>query len=137
MAGKKFVDKLSTDNQPVIIGRSLREHQYVESAIYIGSSNRRIVSKALLLKIWALILAFTTILMPALIGERTTLANLDFSVLPLTPTWGPTSQESVGYFTVDPFYFFAPVAMVLTALLLFNLLSDALRDALDPKSGRA
>ncbi len=45
-------------------------------------------------------------------------------------------EESIGYFTVDPFYFFVPLTMLLAVVLSFNLLGDALRDALDPKSGR-
>jgi peptide/nickel transport system permease protein len=45
-------------------------------------------------------------------------------------------QESVGYFTVDPFYFFVPLTMLLASVLSFNLLGDALRDALDPKADR-
>ncbi len=136
MAGKKIVDMSSDDNEPVIIGRSLHEHQYVEAAISIGSINRRIISKEFLLNIWAPILAFTTILIPTLIGAEATLTYLGISVLPPTPTWGSLLQESVGYLTVDPFYFFVPITMLLAAVLSFNLLGDALRNALEPKSGR-
>jgi ABC-type dipeptide/oligopeptide/nickel transport system permease subunit len=115
---------------------SLREREFVEAAISIGSSNRRIIFKELLPNLWAPILVYTTIVMPALIGAEATLAYLGISVLPPTPTWGSMLQESVGYFTVDPFYFFVPITMLLAAVLSFNLLGDALRDALDPKSGR-
>jgi peptide/nickel transport system permease protein len=115
---------------------SLREREFVEAAISIGSNNRRIIFKELLPNLWAPILVYTTILMPALIGAEATLAYLGISVLPPTPTWGSMLQESVKYFTVDPFYFFVPLTMLLAAVLSFNLLGDALRDALDPKSGR-
>lgn len=115
---------------------SLREREFVEAAISIGSSNRRIIFKELLPNLWAPILVYTTIAMPALIGAEATLAYLGISVVPPTPTWGSMLEESVGYFTVDPFYFFVPLTMLLAAVLSFNLLGDALRDALDPKSGR-
>jgi peptide/nickel transport system permease protein len=115
---------------------SLREREFIEAAISIGSNNRRIIFKELLPNLWAPILVYTTILMPALIGAEATLAYLGISVLPPTPTWGSMLEESVGYFTVDPFYFFVPLTMLLAAVLSFNLLGDALRDALDPKSGR-
>ena len=115
---------------------SLREREFVEAAIPIGSSNRRIIFKELLPNLWAPILVYTTIVMPALIGAEATLAYLGISVLPPTPTWGSMLQESVGYFTVDPFDFFVPITMLLAEVLSFNLLGDALRDALDPKSGR-
>lgn len=115
---------------------SLREREFVEAAISIGSNNRRIVFKELLPNLWAPILVYTTIAMPGLIGAEATLAYLGISVVPPTPTWGSMLEESVGYFTVDPFYLFVPLTMLLAAVLSFNLLGDALRDALDPKSGR-
>ena len=116
---------------------SMREREFVEAAISLGSSNRRILFKELLPNLWAPILVYTTIAMPGLIGAEAVLALLGISVVPPTPTWGSMLEESVGYFTVDPFYFFVPITMLLAAVLSFNLLGDALRDALDPKAGRS
>ena len=115
---------------------SLREREFVEAAISIGSSNRRILWRELLPNLWAPILIYATIAMPGLIGAEAALAFLGISVVPPTPTWGSMLEESVGYFTVDPFYFCVPLTMLLAAVLSFNLLGDALRDALDPKAGR-
>jgi ABC-type dipeptide/oligopeptide/nickel transport system permease subunit len=96
---------------------SLREREFVEAAVSI--------------------LVYATIAMPGLIGAEAALAYLGISVVPPTPTWGSMLEESVGYFTVDPFYFFVPLSMLLAAVLSFNLLGDALRDALDPKADRS
>jgi peptide/nickel transport system permease protein len=115
---------------------SLREREFVEAAISIGSSNSRILWRELLPNLWAPILIYATIAMPGLIGAEAALAFLGISVIPPTPTWGSMLEESVGYFTVDPFYFCVPLTMLLAAVLSFNLLGDALRDALDPKAGR-
>jgi peptide/nickel transport system permease protein len=115
---------------------SMREREFVEAAVSIGSSNRRILFRELLPNLWAPILIYATIAMPGLIGAEAALAYLGISVVPPTPTWGSMLEESVGYFTVDPFYFFVPLTMLLAVVLSFNLLGDALRDALDPKSGR-
>jgi peptide/nickel transport system permease protein len=115
---------------------SLREREFVEAAVSIGSSKRRILFRELLPNLWAPILVYATIAMPALIGAEAALAYLGISVVPPTPTWGSMLEESVGYFTVDPFYFFVPLSMLLAAVLSFNLLGDALRDALDPKADR-
>lgn len=115
---------------------SLREREFVEAAVSIGSSKRRILFRELLPNLWAPILVYATIAMPSLIGAEAALAYLGISVVPPTPTWGSMLQESVGYFTVDPFYFFVPLSMLLAAVLSFNLLGDALRDALDPKADR-
>jgi peptide/nickel transport system permease protein len=115
---------------------SLREREFVEAAVSIGSSNRRILFRELLPNLWAPILVYSTIAMPSLIGAEAALAYLGISVIPPTPTWGSMLEESVGYFTVDPFYFFVPLTMLLAAVLSFNLLGDSLRDALDPKADR-
>ncbi len=113
---------------------SLREREFVEAAISIGTGNRRMIFKELLPNLWAPILVYTTIAMPGLIGAEAALAYLGISVQPPTATWGAMLEESVGYFTVDPFYLFVPLTMLLAAVLSFNLLGDALRDALDPKA---
>jgi len=115
---------------------SLREREFIEAAVSIGSSDRRILSKELLPNLWGPILIYTTIAMPGLIGAEATLAFLGVSVLPPTATWGSMLYESVSYFTVDPFYFCVPLTMLLASVLSFNLLGDALQDALDPKAGR-
>ena len=115
---------------------SLREREFVEAAISIGSSNNRILWRELLPNLWAPILVYATIAMPGLIGAEAALAFLGISVVPPTPTWGSMLEESVGYFTVDPFYFCVPLTMLLAAVLSFNLLGDALRDAIDPNADR-
>lgn len=115
---------------------SLREREFIEAAVSIGSGDRRILFKELLPNLWGPILIYTTIAMPGLIGAEATLAFLGVSVLPPTATWGSMLYESVSYFTVDPFYFCVPLTMLLASVLSFNLLGDALQDALDPKAGR-
>lgn len=113
---------------------SLREREFVEAAISMGARSRRVIFRELLPNLWAPILVFATIAVPGLIGAEAVLAYLGISVNPPTPTWGVMLDESVGYFTVDPFYLFAPLTLLLAAVLSFNLLGDALRDALDPKA---
>jgi ABC-type dipeptide/oligopeptide/nickel transport system permease subunit len=113
---------------------SLREREFVEAAISLGAGTSRMVFRELLPNLWAPILVYTTLLVPGLIGAEAGLAYLGISVQPPTATWGSMLEESVGYFTVDPFYLFVPLTMLLAAVLSFNLLGDALRDALDPKA---
>ena len=115
---------------------SMREREFVEAATSIGSGTSRMVFKELLPNLWAPILVYATIAMPGFIGAEAALAFLGISVQPPTATWGAMLEESVGYFTVDPFYMFVPLTMLLVSVLSFNLLGDALRDALDPKADR-
>lgn len=115
---------------------SMREREFVEAATSIGSGTPRMVFRELLPNLWAPILVYATIAMPGFIGAEAALAYLGISVQPPTATWGAMLEESVGYFTVDPFYMFVPLTMLLVSVLSFNMLGDALRDALDPKADR-
>lgn len=116
---------------------SLREREFVEAAISMGSSSRRILFVELLPNLWAPILVYTTLALPSLIGVEAALGYLGVSVVPPTASWGSMLDDSVGYFTVDPFYFLVPLTMLIVVVLAFNLLGDALRDALDPQADRA
>ena len=116
---------------------SLREREFVEAAISLGSSNRRILFKELLPNLWGPIIIFTTLSIPGVIGAEAGLAYLGVSVEPPTATWGKLLQDSLSYWEVDPTYFFEPLAILIIVVLAFNLLGDALRDALDPKAGRS
>jgi ABC-type dipeptide/oligopeptide/nickel transport system permease subunit len=46
-------------------------------------------------------------------------------------------SDSVTFYTVDPAYLFIPGTALFIVVLAFNLLGDAIRDALDPRAGRA
>ena len=74
---------------------SLREREFVEAAISIGSSNSRILWRELLPNLWAPILIYATIAMPGLIGAEAALAFLGISVIPPTPTWGSWNKTNV------------------------------------------
>jgi peptide/nickel transport system permease protein len=113
---------------------SLREREYIEAAISLGAGSSRILFRELLPNLWAPILVYATIAMPGYIGIEAALGYLGVSVQPPTATLGAMLADSVSYFTVDPFYLVPPVTLLLATVLSFNLLGDALRDALDPKS---
>jgi ABC-type dipeptide/oligopeptide/nickel transport system permease subunit len=46
-------------------------------------------------------------------------------------------SDSVLFYTVDPLYLFIPGLALFITVLAFNLLGDSVRDALDPRAGRA
>lgn len=113
---------------------SLRERDYVLAARAMGASTPRILIREVLPGVTSVILVYATLLMPSYIAAEAALAYLGISVQPPTPTWGAMLDDSVTYFTVDPFYFFAPMVALVTTVLAFNLLGDSLRDALAGES---
>ena len=116
---------------------SLREREFVEAAISLGATNRTILFKELLPNLWGPIIVFTTLSFPGVIGAEAGLAYLGVSVQEPDSSWGKILSYSIGYFVQDPAYFFFPLALLVIVVLSFNLLGDALRDALDPRANRS
>jgi len=113
---------------------SLREREFVEAAVAMGSSKRRILFTEILPNLWAPILVYATLTLPAYIGLEAALSFLGVGVLPPETTFGAMLANSVSYFNVVPTYLFIPGTVLVILVVSFNLLGDALRDALDPKA---
>jgi len=113
---------------------SLREREFVEAAVAMGANKRRILFTEILPNLWAPILVYATLTLPAYIGLEAALSFLGVGVLPPETTFGAMLANSVSYFNVVPTYLFIPGTVLVVLVVSFNLLGDALRDALDPKS---
>jgi len=115
---------------------SLREREFVEAAVSIGASTRRILVKEMLPNLWVPIIVYASLLLPTYIAAEAALSFLGVGIGEPTPTWGKMLSDSVAYYTVDPLYLFIPGTALLIVVLAFNLLGDSVRDALDPRAGR-
>ena len=111
---------------------ALAEREYVEAARALGAHHLRILSVHILphlvptMLVWATLGISTTVLLEA------TLSFLGIGVRPPEPSWGNIIFESQSYFTSAPWLVFIPGSAILLLALSFNLVGDALRDALDP-----
>jgi peptide/nickel transport system permease protein len=112
---------------------SLREREFVEAAVAMGAPRRRILFGEILPNLWAPILVYATLTLPAYIGLEAALSFLGVGVLPPDVTFGAMLANSVAYFKVVPTYLFIPGTVLVILVVSFNLFGDALRDALDPK----
>jgi peptide/nickel transport system permease protein len=84
------------------------------------------------------------VLAPVLVQATTSvsLAILDESVLsflglgaqPPTSEWGAMINSAQVYLASDPWMMLGPAAAIALTVLSFNLVGDALRDRLDPRS---
>jgi peptide/nickel transport system permease protein len=115
---------------------SLREREFVEAAVAMGSSRRRILFTEILPNLWAPIIVYTTLLLPAYVGLEAALSFLGVGVIPPDTTFGAMLANSVTYFRNVPTYLFIPGTILAVLVVSFNLLGDALRDALDPRVTR-
>ena len=115
---------------------SLREREFVEAAVAMGSSKTRILFTEILPNLWAPILVFATLALPSYIGTEAALSFLGVGVIPPDTTFGAMLANSVSYFNVVPTYLFIPGSVLVVLVVSFNLFGDSLRDALDPKAAR-
>ena len=105
-----------------------------QAAVAMGAGRRRILFGEILPNLWAPILVYTTLTLPSYIGLEAALSFLGVGVLPPDITFGAMLASSVQYFQVVPTYLFIPGGMLVILVVSFNLLGDAVRDALDPKA---
>ena len=115
---------------------SLREREFVESAVSMGSGSRRIIFKELIPNLWAPVIVYATLALPSFIAAEAALAFLGVGVVPPEVTWGKMLSDSVVYYTSVPTYLFIPGTLLFLVVLAFNLFGDSVRDALDPRAGR-
>jgi peptide/nickel transport system permease protein len=111
----------------------LKESQYVEAAKASGCSDLRIIVRHIAPGCVAPYLVLTTGLTGVAIITESALGFLGLSVPPPRPTLGGMLAEALTLLMFAPHVAIAPGAFITLAVFAFNMLGDALRDALDPR----
>jgi peptide/nickel transport system permease protein len=112
---------------------SVKQRDYVLAARTVGASNARIMVQHILPNVFSIVLVIVGFDIASAIMVESGLSFLGFGVQPPTPTWGNMLTNSLTYVSKDPWLVVFPgVAISLTVLAVF-LLSDGLRDAMDPQ----
>jgi peptide/nickel transport system permease protein len=109
---------------------------FVTAATAIGVSDRRMILRHLVPHLVPLIIVYATLGISAAILFEATLSFLGVGVPPPAPSWGGMIIEHVGYYRTDPRVVALPGLAIMATILAFNLLGDALADALDPRHWR-
>jgi peptide/nickel transport system permease protein len=115
---------------------SLREKEFVEAARSVGASNTRIVFNEILPNLVAPIIVYSSILIPQVILYEAALSFLGVGVQPPTASWGQMISDATQIFDTAWWYMLFPGIALLLTVLAFNLVGDALQDALNPKASR-
>ncbi|MFZ0665661.1 MAG: ABC transporter permease [Acidimicrobiales bacterium] len=118
---------------------SLREREFVEAARSLGSSDLRIMFIDIAPNLIALAVVYSTLLIPVNIVLEATLSYLGLGIQPPTASWGNMIAEAQNgdLYTIAWWFLVFPCIALFLTTLAFNLLGDGLRDALDPRQGRA
>lgn len=114
---------------------SLREQEFVLAARVVGCSTSRILFRELLPNLTVPIVLGFSMGIPGIITAEATLSLLGIGLSDL-PTWGSAIRDAEPWWRADPAYLWQPVIGLIVLVLALNLLGDALRDALDPKTRR-
>lgn len=115
---------------------SLREREFVEAARSMGASNTRIVFGELLPNLVAPIIVYASILVPQVILYEAALSFLGVGVGAGTPSWGQMISDATQIFSSAWWYMLFPGLALLLTVLAFNLIGDAMQDALNPRASR-
>ena len=116
---------------------SLREREFVQAAQALGARAPWVLARHLLPNVVSVILVLATFEVGRLIILESTLSFLGLGVQPPTPSWGSDLRDAAAYVRQAWWLATFPGVAIMIVVLGVNLLGDALRDVLDPRSARA
>jgi ABC-type dipeptide/oligopeptide/nickel transport system permease subunit len=113
----------------------VRQLEFVQASRALGARDRRVVLQHVLPSVVAPVLIAATLGVAAAIMAESALSFLGLGVQPPTPSWGSMIADGrdLNQLRNAPWTSLAPGLAIGAAVLGFNLLGDALRDALDPR----
>jgi ABC-type dipeptide/oligopeptide/nickel transport system permease subunit len=113
----------------------VRGLEYVQAARALGGSDVRILLRHVLPAVTAPLVIVGTLGIAAAIMAESSLSFLGLGVQPPTPSWGGMIADArdLSQLRRAPWTSLAPGLTIGCAVLAFNLLGDALRDATDPR----
>jgi oligopeptide transport system permease protein len=115
---------------------SLKHQEFIEAAISLGLSQRRILFRHLLPNVLGPIIIYATLTVPNVMLLEAVLSFLGLGVPPPMSSWGVLISEGAKAMETDPWLLWIPAAFFSLTLISLNFLGDGLRDALDPKSSK-
>ncbi|MBN6034635.1 ABC transporter permease [Amycolatopsis sp. 195334CR] len=111
-----------------------KQQDYVKAARALGASGGRIIFRHLLPNCLAPVLVYATIALGAFIGVEATLSYLGIGLRPPVVSWGVMINDARNYVRAAPHLLLFPAGFLVTTVLAFVMLGDAVREALDPRT---
>lgn len=113
---------------------AMKQREFIEAGRSMGFRPRRIMTKHILPNISSDIVVVTSLWMASAIRTEASLAFIGLGVLPPTATWGGMIREGFENILSAWWLVVFPSLAILLTVLALNILGDALRDAIDPKT---
>jgi peptide/nickel transport system permease protein len=115
---------------------SLREREFIDAARSLGATSARIVIREILPNVVPVVIVYATLAIPMNIVAEAALSFLGVGVQTPTASWGQMLDVGAEYYQTYPWMLVVPGVALLATVLAFNLLGDAVSDALDPRAAR-
>jgi ABC-type dipeptide/oligopeptide/nickel transport system permease subunit len=110
----------------------LKRAEYVLAAQALGALDRRVLLRHLLPNVRTQVIIAATLGIAGAIMAEAALSFVGLGAQPPTPSWGAMVADGRDLLRVAPWVSFAPGIAIGIAVLGFNLVGDALREAYDP-----
>ncbi|MBE3598809.1 MAG: ABC transporter permease [Limnochordaceae bacterium] len=116
---------------------SIRANLYVEAARAVGQRDGAIILRYVIPNALPPVVVLLTLRTAASILTAAGLSFLGMGIQPPTPEWGAMISEARVYLVTAPHLSLVPGMAIAGTVLAFNLLGDALNDALNPRARKA
>jgi oligopeptide transport system permease protein len=113
---------------------SIRQKEYIEAAISVGSRDGAIMLRHVLPNILGPIVVAESLAIPRYISFEAFLSFIGLGVNPPTPSWGSMIADGSNAIVSYPNQAIFPALALFFVMFAFNFLGDGLRDALDPRA---
>jgi peptide/nickel transport system permease protein len=113
---------------------SIKEENFIKASRLLGASHLRVFFTHILPNVATPIIIFSTIRIPMAIVAVSSLSFLGLGAKPPTPEWGLMVGEASRWILTAPTAILFPGILIIITALGFNIMGDALRDFLDPKT---
>jgi peptide/nickel transport system permease protein len=127
-----FVPYVARPLRGIVI--SLREREFIQSAIASGASDVRILVKEILPNVAPSIIVFLPLMVAFNMLTESALSFLGIGVQPPNASWGTIINDGLGLLYTRPMVALAPGVMIVITAISLNILGDGARDAFDPKA---
>jgi peptide/nickel transport system permease protein len=111
--------------------------EFVLAARALGVSDMRLLARHVVPQAFASVIVAATLGVAYAILTESALSYLGLGVQPPTPTWGNMLSGAQQYVWTKPHLAVYPGVLIMLCVLGYNIVGDALRDALDPRASRA
>lgn len=113
--------------------QQVMQQEYMEAGRAAGNSDLRLLVRYLAANTWPVILIYMTLQLGQAILLGAALSFLGLGAQPPTAELGSMASDGRKFLTIAPHVSTLPCALIFLLVLAFNVLGDALRDALDPQ----